>query len=100
MLQMNEGIRPSLPIMERRSRADEADMFIESDCLLILFIHIGCQLRMGRNGSRYEGFADALPMLIRVDKQCFKMAVMEKHETLRRACGIHCKLQAHLREEL
>lgn len=100
MPQMNEGVRPSLPIMGRRSRADETDMLIERERLWVLLIHIGCQLRMGRDGSRYEGFADPFSMLIRVDKQCLQMTVMQKHETLRRACGIDCKLQAHLWEEL
>lgn len=74
-------------------------MLIERERLWVLLIHIGCQLRMGHDGSRYEGFADPLSMLIRVDKQCLQMTVMQKHEPLRRACGIDCKLQAHLREE-
>ncbi len=89
MPQMNEGIRPSLPIMGRRSRADETDLLIERERLWVLLIHIGCQLRMGRDGSRYEGFADPLSMLIRVDKQCLQMTVMQKHETLRYVCGIN-----------
>ena len=75
-------------------------MLIERERLWVLLIHIGCQLRMGRDRSRYEGFADPISMLIRVDKQCLQMTVMQKHETLRPACGIHCKLQAHLWEEL
>lgn len=74
-------------------------MFIERQRIWILLIHIGCQPRMGRDGARYEGFADPMTMLIGVDKQCFQMAVMQKHEALRRACGIHCKLQAHVWEE-
>ncbi len=55
---------------------------------------------MGRDSSRYEGFADTLSMLIRVDKQCPQMTVMQKHETLWYVCGIDCKLQTHLWEEL
>lgn len=39
-------------------------------------------------------------MLIRIDKQCLQMTIMQKHEALRRAFGIHCKLQAYLWEEL
>ncbi len=90
--QMNEGIRSSLSIMGRPSRADEAKMLIESERLWVLLIHIGCQFRMGRDRSRYEGFSDPISMLIGVDKKCLQMTVMQKHETLRRACGIHCKL--------
>lgn len=55
---------------------------------------------MGSDRSMYEGFADPGATLIRVDEQCFQVTVMQKHETLRRACGIHCKLQAHLWEKL
>lgn len=75
-------------------------MLIEPERLGILLVHIGCQFRMGRDRSRYEGFADPISMLIRGDEQRLQMTVMQKHEALRRACGIHCKLQAHLWEEL
>lgn len=43
-------------------------MLIEPECLWILLIYIGCQVRMGSDRSMYEGFTDPSAMLIRVDK--------------------------------
>lgn len=82
------------------SRADEADMLIESERLWVLLIHIGCQFRMGSDRTRYKRLADPISMLIRVNKQCFQMTIMQKHDALRLASGIHCKLQANLWEKL
>lgn len=100
MPQMYEWIRPPLTIMGRRSGADETDMLIERERLWVLFVHIGCQLRVGGDGSRYEGFADPLSMLIRVNKQCLEVPVMHEHKPLRRVVGTDRKLQAQLWEEL
>ena len=96
---MNQRIRPSLPINRRTTGAVKSDTLVKRQRARILLIHIGGQGRNSRDGALYERLANAFSMLVRMNEKRLKMAVMQKHETLRPVGIIYRKIKLHLRKK-
>lgn len=96
---MDEGIRSALSINVRTANALKSQMFIESERLGILLIHVGSQLRMVRQRPAYQGCPNTLAVLMRINKKRFQVAFVQEHEAL---CGlgiVYGQKQCNLWEE-
>lgn len=91
ILQVDERIRPALPVEWRAACAPEPHFLIEADCLTVLFIDDGRHFWMKRKAMAHERRADPSPATSWIDEQGLHVSVVDEHEREWVILSIHGK---------
>lgn len=95
--QVEQRIRPALPVDIGTADLSETKLLIEADGLRVLLVHVGCQGRMFTQGELDQQSADTLASVVRIDEEGLHLRAVRHDETDRHVLRINRHRQRRFR---